>query len=162
MSDTTRALPPSEHHVVAWFEDDAQFQWTIKTGFVVVRLGKRHGTWHVPPEFASARHVLLHTHKSKVADGLLALKEREPGYKIYTAGDIKKEGYPGSASGDIYAIFEVVPDPAFLSQRWDGHKLQKAMTAFESRRKYRDVMALGSLSAIPRVLSLQELLKAMR
>ncbi len=163
MSDTTRALLPSEHHVVvAWFEDDAQLKWTMETGFAVVRLGDRRGTWHVPPEFASARHVLLHTHKSQVADGLLALKERKPGYKVFTAEDLKAKGYPASASGDIYATFEVVPDPAFRSQSWDGHKLQEVMTAFESRRKYREAKALGSLSAIPRVLSLQELLKAMR
>lgn len=163
MSDTTRALPPSEHHVVvAWFEDDAQLQWTMKTGFAVVRLGDRRGTWHVPPEFASARHVLLHTHKSQVADGLLALNERKPGYKVFTAEDLKSKGYPGSASGDIYAIFEIAPDRVFDGQKWDGRKLQKVMTAFESRRKYREVKALGSLSALPRVLSLQELLKAMR
>lgn len=161
MSDTTRALPPSEHHVVvAWFEDDAQLQWTIETGFAVVRLGDRRGTWHVPPEFASARHVLLHTHKSRVADGLLALRERKPGYKVFTVEDLKVRGYPGSASGDIYAIFEVTPDPVFEGQKWDGRKLQEVMTAFESRRKYREVKALGSLSALPRVLSLQELLKA--
>jgi predicted component of viral defense system (DUF524 family) len=163
LSDTTRALPPSEHHVVvAWFEDDAQLTWTMKTGFAVVRLGDRRGTWHVPPEFASARHVLLHTHKSQVADGLLALKERKPGYKVFTAEDLKARGYPGSASGDIYAIFEVAPDPVFRDQKWDGRKLQEVMTAFESRREYREVKALGSLSALPRVLSLQELLKAMR
>jgi predicted component of viral defense system (DUF524 family) len=163
MSDTTRALPPSEHHVVvAWFEDDAQLQWTRKSGFAVVRLGDRRGTWHVPPEFASARHVLLHTHKSQVADGLLALKERKPGYKVFTAGDLKAKGYPGSAGGDIYAVFEVVPDLIFDGQKWDGRKLQDVMTEFESRRKYRELKALGSLSAFPRVLSLQELLKAMR
>ncbi len=163
LSDTTRALPPSEHHVVvAWFEDDAQLQWTMKTGFAVVRLGDRRGTWHVPPEFASARHVLLHTHKSQVADGLLALKERKPGYKIFTAEDLKAKGYPGSASGNIYAIFEVEPDPVFNGQQWEGRKLQEVMTAFESRRKYREVKALKFLSALPRVLSLQELLKAMR
>lgn len=163
MSDTTRALPPSEHHVVvAWYEDEAQLTWTMKTGFAVVRLGDRRGTWHVPPEFASARHVLLHTHKSQVAEGLLALKERKPGYKVFTAEDLKVKGYPGSASGDIYAIFEVAPDPVFDGQKWDGRKLQEVMTAFESRRKYREVKALGSLSALPRVLSLQELLKAMR
>jgi predicted component of viral defense system (DUF524 family) len=161
MSDTTRALPPSEHHVVvAWFEDDAQLRWTIKTGFAVVRLGDRRGTWHVPPEFASARHILLHTHKSQVPDGLLALKERKPGYKVFTAEDLKAKGYPGSAGGDIYAIFDVEPDPIFDGQKWDGRKLQEVMTAFESRRKYREVKALGSLSALPRVLSLQELLKA--
>jgi len=36
------------------------------------------------------------------------------------------------------------------------------MTAFESRRKYRELKALGRLSALPRVLSLQELLKALQ
>jgi predicted component of viral defense system (DUF524 family) len=163
LSDTTRALPPSEHHVVvAWFEDEAQHRWTIETGFAVVRLGDRRGTWHIPPEFASARHVLLHTHKSQVADGLLALKGRNPGYKVFTAEDLKSKGYPGSASGDIYAIFEVVPDPVFNDQKWDGRKLQEVMTAFESRRKYRELKALGRLSALPRVLSLQELLKALQ
>jgi predicted component of viral defense system (DUF524 family) len=163
LSDTTRALPPSEHHVVvAWFEDDAQLKWTIETNFAVLRLGDRRGTWHVPPEFASARHVLLHTHKSRVADGLLALKERKPGYKVFTAEYLKAKGYPGSAGGDIYAIFEVMPDPVFDGQKWDGRKLQEVMTAFESRRKYRELRALGSISALPRVLSLQELLKAMR
>jgi hypothetical protein len=162
LSDTTRALPPSEHHVVvAWFEDDAQLHWTINTGFAVVRLGDRRGTWHVPPEFASARHVLLHTHKSQVADGLLALKDGKPGYRVFTAQDLISRGYPGSASGDIYAIFEVAPDRVFEGRKWDGRKLQNVMTAFESRRKYREVKALGSLSALPRVLSLQELLRAM-
>ncbi len=163
MSDTTRALPPSEHHVVvAWYEDDAQLTWTKTTGYAVVRLGDRRGTWHVPPEFASARHVLLHTHKSQVADGLLALKERKPGYKVFTAEDLKAKDYPGSAGGDIYAIFEVEADPVFAAQRWDGGKLQSVMKEFESRRNYREVGNLGRSSAIPRVLSLQELLKAMR
>ena len=163
MSDTTRALPPSEHHVVvAWFEDAEQLKWTMKTGFAVVRLGDRRGTWNVPPEFASARHVLLHTHKTQVADGLLALKEQKPGYKVFTAEDLTAKGYPGSASGEIYAIFDVAPDPVFDGQKWDGRKLQEVMTRFESRRKYREMKALKFLSALPRVLSLQELFKAMR
>lgn len=162
IGDTSRALPPSEHHVVvAWYQDDAQLRWTLKTGYVVVRLGDRRGTWHVPPEFASARHVLLHTHKSQVADGLLALKDRKPGYKVFTAEDLKAKGYPGSASGDIYAIFEVESDPVFDGQKWDGRKLQEIMIEFESRRKYREVKALGNLSALPRVLSLQDMFKAM-
>ncbi|AKC82321.1 hypothetical protein IMCC26134_05235 [Verrucomicrobia bacterium IMCC26134] len=163
LSDSTRALPPSEHHVVvAWFEDEAQLNWTMKTGFAVVRLGDRRGTWHVPPEFASARHILLHTYKSQVADGLLALKGGKPGYKIFTVEDLKQKGYPGSASGDIYAIFEVEPDAVFNGQKWDGRKLQEVMTEFESRRKYREVKALKRTSPIPRVLTLQVLLKAMQ
>lgn len=162
LSDTTRALPPSEHNVVvAWYNDEEQLTWTMKTGLAVIRLGNRHGTWHVPPEFASARHVLLHTHRSQVADGLLSLKEGEPGYKVFTAEDLKAKGYPGPASGDIYAVFEVAPDNVFKYQKWDGRKLQEVMTAFESRRNYRSLKALGRLSPLPRVLSLRELLKAM-
>jgi len=162
-SVSRRALPPSEHHVVvAWYDDNAQLKWTMKTGLAVVRLGDRRGTWYVPPEFASARHILLHTHKSQVAVGLLALKGREPGYRVFTAEDLKAKGYPGSASGNIYAIFEVTSDKVFDGQKWDGLRLQQVMTEFESRRNHRDVKALGSLSALPRVLSLQELLKAMR
>ena len=162
LSDTMRALPPSEHHVVvAWYQDGAQLEWTMKVGFAVVRLGNRRGTWHVPPEFASARHVLLHTHKSQVADGLLALKERKPGYKVFTADDLKAKGFPGSARGEIYAIFEVAPDPVFNGQKWNGQKLQEVMTQFEARRNYRKMKALKSLSALPRVLSLRELLKVM-
>jgi predicted component of viral defense system (DUF524 family) len=162
LSDTMRALPPSEHHVVvAWYQDSAQLEWTMKLGFAVVRLGDRRGTWHVPPEFASARHVLLHTHKSQIADGLLALKERKPGYKVFTADDLKAKGFPGSARGEIYAIFEVAPDPVFNGQKWDGRKLQEVMTQFEARRNYRKMKALRSLSALPRVLSLRELLKVM-
>ena len=39
--------------------------WIPGDGVIaVVRLGDRRGTWHVPPDFASARHVLLHTTKS--------------------------------------------------------------------------------------------------
>jgi hypothetical protein len=163
MSDTGRALPPAEHHVVvAWFEDDAQLGWTVKTGYAVVRLGDRRGTWHVPPEFASARHVLLHTHKSRVAEGLLVLKELKPGYKVFTAEGLQARGYPGSAGGDIYAVFEVEADPAFKGQQWDGSKLLEVMTRFESRRSYREVKSLGRSSPIPRVLSLRDLLKAMK
>jgi predicted component of viral defense system (DUF524 family) len=161
MSDTTRALPPSEHHVmVAWYDNNAQLDWTLKTGLVVVRLGDRHGSWHVPPEFASARHVLLHTHNSQVADGLWGLNKLKPGYKVFTAEDLKERSYPGSASGNIYAIFDVMPDPVFDGQKWNGRKLQEVMTEFESCRNHRRVRALGSRSALPRVLSLQELLKA--
>jgi hypothetical protein len=92
---------------------------------------------------------------------LLALKEQTPGYKVFTADDLKAKGFPGSARGEIYAIFEVTPDPVFNGQKWDGRKLQEVMTQFEARRNYRKMKALKSLSALPRVLSLRELLKVM-
>jgi len=44
----------------------------------------------------------------------------------------------------------------------DGAKLQGVLKDFESRRSYRKVGSLGRTSAYPRVLSLRELLKAMR
>jgi hypothetical protein len=159
-SSTKRALPPAEHHVVvAWYDSDAQLKWTETSGKVLVRLGDRPGTWHVPPEFASARHVLLHTH-SYVHPGLWRLKDGYPGYKIFSAKDVLDLGYPGAASGEIYAIFEVEPDPAYNGQPWNAPKLWQAQAAFDLRTTYRP-KPHKRRSADPRVLSLRELLTAM-
>jgi hypothetical protein len=161
MSDTTRALPPSEHHVVvAWYNTPEQLAWTLKEGIANVRLGARPGTWHIPPEMASARHVLLRTHGGKVAEGLFRLKK--PGYKVYSASDLTAKGYPGMAGCEIYAVFEVEPDAAYAGRKWDEPEVTKQILAFESRRSYRQVKSLHHRSPDPRVLSLQELLRAMR
>jgi predicted component of viral defense system (DUF524 family) len=161
MSDTTRALPPSEHHVVvAWYNTPEQLAWTLEKGIANVRLGDRPGTWHIPPEMASARHVLLRTHGGKVAPGLFRLTK--PGYKVYSANDLTAKGYPGAAGGEIYAVFEVEPDVAYAGRKWDEAEVTAQIKAFESRRSYRQVNTLHRRSPDPRVLSLQELLRAMR
>ena len=161
MSDTTRALPPSEHHVVvAWYNTPEQLAWTLEKGIANVRLGDRPGTWHIPPEMASARHVLLRTHGGKVAEGLFRLTK--PGYKVYSASDLTEKGYPGAAGGEIYAVFEVEPDAAYAGRKWDEPEVTAQIKAFESRRSYRQVNTLHRRSPDPRVLSLQELLRAMR
>ena len=160
MSDSTRALPPSEHHVVvAWYNSPEQLAWTLEKGIVNVRLGDRPGTWHIPPEMASARHILLRTHGGKVEDGLFRL--RKPGYKVFTAKDLTATGYPGAAAGEIYAVFEVERDPAYAGRKWHEAEVTNQIKAFESRRAYRQVSTLHRRSPDPRVLSLQELLRAM-
>ena len=161
MSDTTRALPPSEHHVVvAWYNTPEQLAWTLDKCIANVRLGDRPGTWHIPPEMASARHVLLRTHGGKVAPGLFRLTK--PGYKVYSASDLTAKGYPGAAGGEIYAVFEVEPDAAYAGRKWYEPEVTKQIKAFESRRSYRQVKTLHRRSPDPRVLSLQELLRAMQ
>lgn len=161
MSDTTRALPPAEHHVVvAWYDSPEQLEWTLQKGIANVRLGDRPGSWHIPPEMASARHVLLRSHRGEVAEGLFRLTK--PGYRVYTASDLTARGYPGPAAGEIYAIFEVEPDAAYAGRKWDEAEVTKQIKAFESRRSYRQVYTLHRRSPDPRVLSLQELLRAMR
>lgn len=161
MSDTTRALPPAEHHVVvAWYNTPEQLAWTLAKGIANVRLGDRPGTWHIPPEMAAARHILLRTHGGKVAEGLFRLTK--PGYKVYSASDLTAKGYPGAAGGEIYAVFEVEPDAAYAGRKWDEPEVTKQIKAFESRRSYRQVSTLHRRSPDPRVLSLQELLRAMR
>lgn len=109
---------------------------------------------------ASARHVLLRSHRGEVAEGLFRLTK--PGYKVYSASDLTAKGYPGAATGEIYAVFEVEPDNAYTGQKWDEVKVMNQIKAFESRRSYRQVTMLGRRSPDPRVLSLQELLRAMR
>jgi hypothetical protein len=161
---TNRALPPAEHHVVvAWYDSPQQLAWTLKTGRVLVRLGDRPGTWHVPPEFASARHILLHTHSHDggVRQGLLRLKDGFPGYKIFTSADVIALGYPGKASGDIYAVFEVTVDLTYANQTWDTAKVWVAQQAFDARTSYRP-KSHPRRSADPRVMSLRELLTAVK
>ena len=161
MSDTTRALPPFEHHVVvAWYNTPEQLTWTLEKGIANVRLGDRPGTWHIPPEMASARHVLLRTHGGKLAEGLFRLTT--PGYRVYSASDLTQKGYPGAAGGEIYAVFQVEPDAAYAGRKWDEPEVTRQIKAFESRRTYRQVNTLHRHSPNPRVLSLQELLRAMR
>jgi predicted component of viral defense system (DUF524 family) len=161
MSDTGRALPPAEHHVVvAWYNSPEQLAWTLKHGIANVRLGKVKGSWHIPPEMSSAVHVLLRSHKYAVAPGLFKLKT--PGYKVYTAEDLKNSEYPGRTGGEIYAVFEVVPDESYSGREWDGKEVVKVLKAFESRRSYRETKLSERELADPRVLSLRELLKAMK
>jgi hypothetical protein len=156
-----RALPPAEHHVVvAWYETPAQLEWTKSKGLANVRLGDRPGTWHIPPEFASARHLLLRTHRGVVAPGLFRL--RRPGYRVFTASDLLDRGYPGAAGGEIYAVFEVEDDPAYADIAWSGDVLMRVLEEFEARMKQTPPAPLGRTSAYPRVLSLRELLKAVQ
>lgn len=92
MGGEDRALPPAEHSVViAWYDSPAQLDWTYREGFANVRLGRRRGSWRIPPDIASARHLLLRTHGGVVAPGLFAL--RTPGYQVFTANDLLKSGY---------------------------------------------------------------------
>ena len=146
-SKNDRALPPAEHHVVvAWYETEEQLAWTKRTGIANVRLGRRRGTWHIPPEVASARHLLLRTHRDVVVPGLWRLKV--PGYKVFTADDLLQTGYPGAASGQIYAVFEVEEDPDWQNCDWDGRRLMDLLEEHEAKRKHRPLKPLGVRSAI--------------
>lgn len=109
-----RALPPAEHMVlVAWYRDATQLEWTNSEKVAVVRLGKRNGAWHVQPEFAQARHILLHSDSGATSTGLWRL--RSPGYKVYTDKEIAKLKYPFTPGGEIYALFEVEQDPVWVN-----------------------------------------------
>lgn len=156
----SRALPPAEHHVVvAWYETPEQLAWTLREGIANVRLGDRPGAWHVPPEISSSPHLLLRTHGGIVAPGLFRLNA--PGYRVFTASDLQRSGYPGAAAGEIYAVFAVSPDPAFAGREWNGGLLMDVLEGFEARLQQRPAAPLGRRSPYPRVLSLRELLKAL-
>lgn len=156
-----RALPPAEHHViVAWYETPAQLDWTKREGLANVRLGARPGTWHIPPEISSARHLLLRTHGGVVVPGLFRLQT--PGYRVFTANDLLARGYPGAAGGEIYAVFEVSEDPAYAGFEWNGKILMDVLAEFEAQKQQKAVTTLGRTSPYPRVLSLRELLKALK
>lgn len=154
-----RALPPAEHMVlVAWYHGAAQLAWSKSNRIAVVRLGRRHGAWHVQPEFAEARHLLLHSRGGISTPGLWRL--RTPGYKVFTANELLATGYPGLAGGEIYALFEAEPDPGWIEIEWDRRKLIRAIRDFESRVRHKLVKNIGRRSAYPRIVPLRDLLKA--
>ncbi|CAG0983874.1 hypothetical protein ANRL4_02043 [Anaerolineae bacterium] len=156
-----RALPPAEHMVlVAWYRDAKQLEWTKSKGIAIVRLGQRRGSWRVQPEFANARHLLLHTMNGIAPPGLWRL--RTPGYMVYTSEEIKGQGYPGPASGEIYASFDVEEDPAWSATSWDPDSLIKAISGFEERVRHRVIKNIGRDSALPRIIPLRDLLEARR
>jgi hypothetical protein len=162
VSDTSRALPPAEHQVlVAWHKTKAHRDWflNLKQPLAVVRLGQRKGSFRVPPELASVRHVVFRSDDDFVEPGLFQL--RIQGFKVFTSEELASRGYPGP-KGEIYGVFEVERDSAYAEQEWDGPILQKVLKDYESRRTYRQIESLGRTSAFPRVISLKELLRAMK
>ncbi len=89
----------------------------------------------------------MHTHGGNVALGLFRLRA---------------SGRPGRASGEIYAVFEVIADPEYAGREWDGAIIMNVLPDFEARIKHKPAVGLGRTSPYPRVLSLQELLKALK
>ena len=169
-----RALPPAEHMVlVAWYRNEAQKRLAeAENGFAYVRLGRRAGAFHVHPNLAHVRHVLLRTDDSSVALGLLSL--REPGFRVYTRSQLRLElkqhmGARGVAAWEasaqanddnyIYALFRTRLDPDYVDQIWDGSKVMDLIEAFETDARNRLVTNLGRTSAYPRILPLRDLLK---
>ena len=94
-----------------------------------------------------------------VAPGLFRL--HAPGYRVFTAGDLRKSGYPGTAGGEIYAVFAAREDSAYAGCKWNGGVLMDVLEKFEARMLHRTVVSLGRRSPYPRVLSVRELLKAL-
>jgi hypothetical protein len=81
---------------------------------------------------------------------------------VFTAGELLSTGYPGRAGGEIYAVFEVSEDPEYVGRNWDGVELMQVLTEFEARMKQKKPVSLGHTSAYPRILSLRELLRALK
>jgi len=73
---------------------------------------------------------------------------------------IEKNGLPRLGRRRDHALFEVEPDPNWLTVEWDRKNLIRAIRDFESRIRYKLVKNIGRRSAYPRILSLQDLLKA--
>jgi predicted component of viral defense system (DUF524 family) len=170
-----RALPPAEEIVlVAWYNNDPQLELARhERGFTYVRLGRRSGGLHVPPNLAEVRRVILRTYGGVVAEGLLTLREK--GFYIYTRDQLRAElaqhakgrgvaawqGTAGKADDKyIYALFKTRMDPDLMDQRWHGDRLMDLIEQFESELRHKRVKNLGRMSPEPRFLSLRDVLKA--
>jgi predicted component of viral defense system (DUF524 family) len=170
-----RAIPPAEETaLVAWYETPQQLLLAQdQEGLVYVRLGTRRGAFHVPPKLSTTRHVLMHTHGTTFAPGLLLI--REPGYRVLTRSELRKElqKFPkarGIAAWqekpkddddeNIYAVFRTTVDPVYQGTRWHASQVMDEIEKFESDRRNKPVENVGRSSAYPRILSLSGVLSA--
>jgi hypothetical protein len=152
----------SEHVIVAWYDSEVELQWIRALcaegeGLAYVRLGRRPGTWHVPPEFVAASHVMFRTHGGAAVSGLWRLKRA--GYRVFTGADLARMGCPAVESGGIYAVFDVEFDGNYAGCHWDGAAVNERLLALEHRRGNL-WQGLYRRSPDPRVLSLRELMTA--
>ena len=170
-----RAPPPAEDMVLfAWYKNEAQRQLAeSKEGFAYVRLGLRVGSFHVHPNLARVRHILLRTSGRRLPPGLLTL--REPGFRVYTRDqlqDVLRRHARGAgvavwdsdvatdAEDYIYALFRCRPDFRFADQFWHEDRVMELVEAFETDARNKLVENLGRTSPYPRILPLRDLLKA--
>jgi hypothetical protein len=170
-----RALPPAEDMVlVAWYENTAQLELAqAAAGFTYVRLGRRTGAFHVQPNLAGVRRVVMRTHGGVVAPGFLNL--REAGFDVLTRKQLRAElqehakgrgvaAWEASAGEDdeeyIYALFRTTIEPSSAGQPWRGDELTRLIGRFESDARNKPVENVGRTSSYPRILSLRDVLKA--
>lgn len=167
-----RALPPAEHMVLlAWSETPQQLALAqSEMGLVYVRLGLRSGALHVRPDLAAVQSILMRSKHEMVAGGLLEL--REPGFRVYTRKQLRvllkgNDRWLDTAGTEadeeyLYAVFKSKPNPHWAHLEWSGDKVMDLVEQFESKERHRPVENLGRTSPYPRILPLQELLKAVR
>ena len=170
-----RAAPPAEHMVlVAWYREPTQIRLARRMdGLIFVRLGSRHGAFHVEPNLAAARHILLRSQSYAVCDGLFLLRKR--GFNIHTRAELRRilqtscgadglEAWNKAARADedatVYAVFDVRPDDSWAACKWDGRRLLEAIEAFEADKRNQPTVNVTRDSPIPRLLSLERLLLA--
>jgi hypothetical protein len=165
-----RALPPAEQMVLtAWYNNEAQRTLAEDSnGFTYVRLGRRAGSLHVHP------NLLLRTGGS-VANGLLVV--REHGFRVFTRSQLRRElhahargmgvaAWEANAGEDdeehIYALFKTRSDPSYSGGCWDLGAITELIIQFETDARNTLVDRLRRNSPYPRVIPLQDLLKAKR
>ena len=131
-----RAPPPSEQSVlVGWFDDDEHLAWILKTGLYNFRAGDRSGSIRLAPEIVRAEYLLLHTHGSRAAPGLLRILKQGP--RLFTNEELRKRGYPRqSASDSIYAVFDVTKENFYSDWTWDYSKLPGRRTGRKSAEPF--------------------------
>ena len=154
--------------LVAWFNNEVQLALArAEEGFFYVRLGRRNGALHVHPNLARTRHVLLRTHGSCVAPGLLLL--REPGFRIFTRTQLRSElsthakgagvsAWQASAARDddehIYALFRTGSDETFTGMEWDADLVMNSIEDFESDIRQKPVENVGRTVSVNRHVAL--------
>jgi predicted component of viral defense system (DUF524 family) len=148
-----RALPPAEHLImVAWRYDVAQLEWAKTNCVAIISLGSPAASWRFSSEFASIRHLLLHSIDPMAPKGVWQVAA--PGYRVLAESDLVSLGYPFKASGCAYAAFDVRSLQEWPEVDWDAKRLLRQIREFESTVGHKVARNVGRRSLFPRIVPL--------
>lgn len=161
-ADKFRAAPtPDITVLVGWFDSIAERDWMLANGKVVLRLGDRRGSLPLIKSLAVSSHVLLHGREYETVPGLLGIVPKAG--EVWTRAEVHAAGFPTDPkkpADDIFAVFSVATDAAFVSMKWDGRKLEDAIVRYLNRQRpsYKSQLTeLRRERAKPQLVSLADL-----
>jgi len=157
-SPTSRAKPPSEHHVlIVWNYSEDELEWSSANSAVVVKLPATGSQGARLPKLAGAHHLLMHKSGEAFATGLWQVSP--DGCQIMHKDALSARSYPLLPDDCAFLLFEAAIDEHWGECKWTVRSLLDAARKFE-KQAFSVAPSGPKKSKSPRLTSLTALVQA--